>query len=256
MIVELRAQARRHAPSLPVIPHLAEAALATWRGRMQNEHTSARVFEGLSRQLEAAGLEAALVAECLGFAEEERHHGVLCGAVVEALGGEAVFQAPAVEDVPEHADVSRLEAALRNLLSISCLSETVAVALIGAERLEMPEGALRELLTVIYADEVGHARFGWRVAGRLVASLDEAALARVGRYLAVAFAHLERHELGHLNPDAAPPTEGACLGLCNGRDARALFYATVGEVIVPGLEALGLPAGNAWRQRHGAPSRH
>ncbi|MEZ4468789.1 MAG: hypothetical protein R3F43_31265 [bacterium] len=50
----------------------------------------------------------------------------------------------------------------RNLLSVCCLSETVAVALIGAERLEMPEGPLRDILTRILADEVGHARLGWR----------------------------------------------------------------------------------------------
>ncbi len=252
MIVDLRVQARRHAPSLPVLPHLAEAALATWRGRMLNEHTSARVFEGLARQLEDAGLEPEIVAECRGFAGEERRHGVLCGAVVEALGGEATFEAPPLEEVPEHSDASRIEAALRNLLSISCLSETVAVALIGAERLEMPEGPLRELLTTIYADEVGHARFGWRLAGRLASQLDGAALARVGEYLKVALLHLEQHELAHLNPAAAPPKEGACLGLCNGRDARDLFYSTVIEVIVPGLEALGLPAGYAWRERRRA----
>ena len=36
----------------------------------------------------------------------------------------------------------------------------------------MPEGQLRELLSGIYADEVGHARFGWRVVGELVPQLD------------------------------------------------------------------------------------
>jgi hypothetical protein len=123
------------------------------------------------------------------------------------------------------------------------------VALIGAERLEMPEGALRELLTAIYADEVGHARFGWRLVSRLVNDLDPAAIARLSDYLEVALAHLEEHELAHLNPMAKPPAEGACLGLCNGQDARALFYSTVKEVILPGLEALGIPARQAWERR-------
>ena len=100
MLVDLRTLARRHAPSLPVLPHLAESALATWRGRMVNEHTSSRVFEGLARQLAAAGLEDEIVAECRGFADEERRHGVLCGAVVEALGGEARFEAPKQRDFP------------------------------------------------------------------------------------------------------------------------------------------------------------
>jgi len=74
--------------------------------------------------------------------------------------------------VPAHEDAgSPLEAAVRNLLSICCLSETVAVSLIGAERLEMPSGELRDLLTGIYSDEVGHSRFGWRQLGTLPPSL-------------------------------------------------------------------------------------
>jgi hypothetical protein len=249
MIVDLRTAAREASPEIPHLPELSESAIATWRGRMINEHTSASVFEGLARQLTLAGMELELVAECAGFAQEERNHGVLCGAVVEALGGEARFERPDTADFPEHDDVSRKEAALRNLVSISCLSETVAVSLIGAERLEMPDGPLRELLTRIYADEVGHARFGWRLAGRLAQDLDEAGRARMAEYLAVAFAHLEEHELAHLNPNAAPPANGACLGLCNGQDARTLFYSTVREVIVPGLEALGFDAKKAWDER-------
>jgi hypothetical protein len=94
MIVDLRTESRRAAPQLPSIPHLADAALATWTGRMINEHTSARVFENLARQLALAGLDEATIRECEGFAGEERRHGVLCGAVVEALGGEARFEAP------------------------------------------------------------------------------------------------------------------------------------------------------------------
>jgi hypothetical protein len=254
MIVDLRTASRAAAPLIPEIPGLTDMAIATWRGRMINEHGSAGVFESLARQLGAAGLDDATVKECAAFADEERRHGVLCGAVVEALGGEARFEAPPRDEFPEHEDVAPREAALRNLVAISCLSETVAVSLIGAERLEMPEGPLRELLTSIFADEVGHARFGWRLAARLATGLDGAALARLGEYLEVAFAHLERHELAHLNPFAAPPAEGACLGLCNGRDARALFYATVHEVIVPGLEALGIPARHAWEHRAPLPS--
>ncbi len=248
MQIDLRNAARPLAPSLPALPELKPLAMGTWRGRMLNEHTSATVFENLARQIEGAELESGLADECRSFAEEERRHGVLCGAVVEALGGEATFERPETADFPEHADVCRAEAVLRNAISICCMSETVAVALIGAERLEMPEGALRELLTRIYADEVGHARFGWQLVQRLAPSLDAAARARVGAYLEVAFSHLERYELSHINPLAAPPEEGVHLGLCNGRDARTLFYDTVDEVIVPGLEAVGLPAREAWRR--------
>ena len=250
--LDLRAPARTEAASLAglVGGELTPAAIATWRGRMINEHGSARVFDAVADQLARAGFDADTVATCRGFADEERTHGALCGAVVEALGGEARAPALARRELPEHEDAgSPLEAALRNVLSVSCLSETVAVALIGAEREEMPDGPLRALLTRIWSDEIGHARFGWTVATAHVPALDDAARERLGRYLAVAFGHLEAHELAHLPATAATPEGSAALGLCSGAEARELFYATVDEVIVPGLERLGLAARAAWQAR-------
>lgn len=243
-MLDLRELARTVSVALPALPSIEGAAIETWRGRMVNEYASSRVFAALAEQLAGAGLDSREVA---AFADEERRHGVLCGAVVEALGGEARAILPAAPEFPLHADArTPLEAALRNVLSVCCLSETVAVALIGAERLEMPEGQLRELLTSIWSDEVGHARFGWRLLAEVAATLDGATRARLGDYLEVAFAHLVEHELAHLPLSSRPPPEGAALGLCNGGDARALFFATVEEVIVPALEAHGLPARRAW----------
>jgi hypothetical protein len=252
-VLDLRAAAKRIRPAVPPHPHLRAAAIGTWRGRMLNEHASARVFDGLAEQLEAAGVGPEIAAEVRGFADEERRHGVLCGAVVEALGGEAYAEIAEGEPYPRHEDAaSPLEAALRNMLSICCLSETVAVSLIGAERLEMPAGELRDLLTGIYAHEVGHSRFGWRMLGVLAPELDAATKERLGDYLEVAFAHLEEHELAHLPVASEPPPEGAELGLCSGRDARRLFEDTVEHVIVPGLEHHGLPARRAWSMRNAA----
>jgi hypothetical protein len=253
-VLDLREEARRRAPALPSMPHLAASARRTWLGRMVNEYVSSAVFEALGPQLERAGFGAEVARECVGFAAEERRHGILCGAVVEALGGEARADVPERAPFPEHSDASLREGALRNLISVACLSETVAVSLIGAERIEMPVGPLHELLTSIYADEIGHARFGWRLAAAELPNLTVDERRRLGRYLAVAFAHLEAHELAHLPATLEPPPEGVALGLCSGADARVLFYETVDAVIVPRLEALGLDAGRAWAQRGEVPA--
>jgi hypothetical protein len=244
--IDLRESAKGFQPEVPQLPHLREAAVATWRGRMINEYSSARVFDGLAEQFALAGVHD-VVDEVRGFASEERRHGVLCGAVVQALGGEAFAEVPDGDVYPRHEDAkSPLEAALRNMLSICCLSETVAVSLIGAERIEMPAGELRDLLTKIYADEVGHSRFGWRTIARLAPSLDADTKERLGDYLEVAFDHLVEHELGHLPESSQPPPEGVQLGLCSGPDARQLFFDTLEQVIIPGLEAHGIPARRAW----------
>lgn len=251
--LDLRAQARQAMPVVERLPGLEASAIATWRGRMVNEHGSARVFEQLAGQIEAAGLGAEAAETCASFADEERRHGVLCGAVVEALGGEATAVALPATSLPLHADVEPLEGVLRNLLSVSCLSETVAVALIGAERLGMQEGELRDLLSSIWADEIGHARFGWGIVARAAPGLDARARARLGAYLRVALGHVEQHELAHLPAAACPPPEGAALGLCSGAEARGIFYDTIGGVILPRLEALGLPARRAWETRVAPP---
>jgi hypothetical protein len=249
-VLDLREASRAVAPQVDVTPAVRRRAIATWTGRMVNEHGSARVFAQLAGQLARAAFPAETVAACAAFAEEERTHGVLCGAVVEAFGGSAVAPALLEAELPEHEDVDRLEAVLRNVLSISCLSESIAVSLIGAERMRMPEGELRALLTRIYADEIGHARFGWQIVSDAAPSLDAAARERLGDYLCVAFAHLEAHELAHL-PLLGPLPPGAdAVGVCDGAEARELFYATVREAIVPRLEALGLPAARAWRDRN------
>ncbi len=256
--LDLREPARAEGLRLPHAGALERAAIATWTARMVNEHGSSRVFEQLAEQLSVSGeLEGA--AHCLEFAREERRHGVLCGAVVNALGGEAVALGLAEAELPPHEDASTpREAALRNVLSVACLHETVAVALIGAEREEMQGGELRELLTGILADEVGHARFGWRLLTKAAAELSAEERGGLERYLRIAFLHLEEHELEHLPANGAGFASDAAareLGLCDGLEARELFYATVHEVIIRGLSKLGLDAERAWQERGAARTR-
>jgi hypothetical protein len=130
------------------------------------------------------------------------------------------------------------------------MSETVAVALIGAEWHVMPDGPLRELLTRIWADEVGHARFGWGVVKKHVPTLPLDVRERLGSYLEVAFAHVEAHELSHLPLHRARvPEGGEAFGLCSGYEARELFYDTLEQVVVPELTKVGLAARRAWMSR-------
>ncbi len=228
----------------------------TWLGRMVNEYGSSTVFSQFAAQCQRHSRDQSCdfqvspttIERLEEFATEEHRHGVLCGMVAEAFGGQAVASALPSTHFPLHEDCSPLEGVLRNLLSICCLSETVAVALIAAEREEMSEGPLKDLLTEIWSDECGHAHFGWRQLQKWLPD-DPALKNRLGEYLTVAFGHLETHELEHLPLSSNPPAEGAQFGLCNGREARALFYAAVEGIIVPNLEAMGIPAQWAWANR-------
>lgn len=250
-VLDLSVPCARVAETLDVVvpSRLAPATRATWLGRMVNEYRSGAVFEHTAKVLARAGCPAHVVDTCLGFAAEERNHGVLCGAVVVRAGGEARAVVGPEEPFPEHADTTPRAAAVRHLISISCMAETVAVALVGDERERMPEGPLRDVLTRIWADEIGHARFGWRTVAALLPELDADEREAVIAYLPVAFEHLERHELAHLPVAFRAPLGGDEVGLCSGLEARELFYATVEHAVVSGLEAIGLPATEAWNRR-------
>lgn len=222
-------------------------AIGTWHGRMVNEHVSARVFAGLIPQMMRAGLDAEWQAEVATMVSDELRHGRQCAAMVHALGGEPVAELPELQDIPIHTDVAPLEGFLRNIINISCMSETVAVALIGAEMHEADPPEMKETLKNILADEVQHARFGWKVLRELAPQLDAEVKERLSDYLVVAFKTLREHELHYLPENDKPSDAAAAVGVCNGTEARQLFFDTVKTVIIPGLEEHGLQAELAWK---------
>jgi len=139
------------------------------------------------------------------------------------------------------------------VLTVSCLNETVAVALLESNRRVVTESTLRRVLTEILADEVGHSRMGWQMLSHLAPRIDDGMRARLGAYLVPAFAQLfERHCAGAAAPHL-PVVE--TLGVEDRRESTKLFIDVVNDVIVPRLEAFDLPAREAI-QAALAPSVH
>lgn len=249
---------------------------ATWRGRLARKQLTERVFEGLAAQMKRAGVDAATVDACALIAEEERVHAILCGAVLESLGADA--QPPSSREglsreaasregasregisreaisrdggaresardvtLSDHGEGAAREAVLCEVLSVAYVAKTISVALLGAERAKLAPGPTREIVSRIYTDEVGQARFAWAYLAREVPALDAPAKARLTAHLARAFAQAERTELAHLPASPHAQREG---------DARALFYEAAFRVIVPALEGLGIAARAAWEGRDG-----
>lgn len=242
-VLNLQASAQPFLAPLGNLPPLPDPTVAqrTWRARMVNEHISSRVFGALLGQAMAAGLSAERQTQLAEFACEELRHARQCAAVVLALGGAAIAELPDLPPVPSHADVDPLQALLRNVVSVCCLSETVAVALIRAETLQIGPPALRELLDRILADEVGHAQFGWSLLAEL-APLEPDVQQGLSAYAKVAMDHVIAHELEHLPDHAGLGPAAAQLGVCSGRDARALLADTLTTVVVPGLRRFGIDA--------------
>lgn len=248
-VIDMRADA----PQLQIddLPVLSDedrvAAQTTWRGRMVNEYVSSRVFGVLVGQLIAAGVRPTRVAEAATAVADELRHARSCASVLRALGGEPVADLPTLPEVPAHPDAGPLETALRNLLSVCCLSETVAVSLISAEFFELEGSTIGDVLKGILADEVRHSRLGWNLVAELMPQVDSAMRTRLNDYLRVALTHLRDHELSHLPPLRSPSSAAEQVGVCDGLAARALFQDTVRDVILPALRERGLSGDAAWK---------
>lgn len=251
MTLDLRREVARSQP----LPALAlgevsradlDTARTNWRSRMGSEHASARVFGALIAQMMRAGLPEDETYRVGQMVQQELDHARLCAKVLVALGEEAACEMPALDPVPAHEDASPLEAVLRNVLSISCCSETVAVALVTSERELAGPPAIRHVLDRILRDEVKHARFGWRLVDTLCPSLDAKTRESLDAYLVDVFRHQIDFHGGFLRMGAAEDA-GVAIGAADGPANWATFLATVEGVIIPGLARVGLRAEEAWR---------
>ncbi len=246
-LVDLRKAAERRPLMLPRLHEISERAraraISTWHGRMMTEHVSSRVFASLFVQGMAVGLSHEQLARIATFAQQELKHGVLCARVVAALGGDprGELESARVAPVPLHLGTPPLEGLLRNVMSISCLHETIAVALVGTEREQVGPQALVDVFTTIVSDEIKHARFGWLLLDELAPRLDDPLRERLGAYLVGAFEHL----LDHFSPLAHAPDatdEELLLGASDGKGNWQLVLDTVRGVIIPGIERHHIPA--------------
>ena len=249
-ILDLTEAATQRRPDLAGLPTLTagEVAMAarTWRGRMVNEHISAQVFAGLVPQLMRAAAPSALQARVPAMIADELRHAEQCAGVVLALGHAPVAPLPEIVPLPAHADAPPVEALLRNVLSVCCLSETIAVSIIRAEQAELEGTPFGGILKEILADEINHARFGWGLLGQVAGDLDGPTRERLSEYLVDALAHQIEHEVPRLPVNLGLRAEIAQAGVCDGGLARELFFTTVEAVIVPQLDAAGLRATDAW----------
>jgi hypothetical protein len=228
-------------------------AREAWRARMVHEHRSAAVFARLLPPLMLAEAPLEYRTTVLRMSLDELRHASLCGRVVELLGGRAEAETDLrTEPLPEHEDATPREAALRHLLFVGCLSETVALGLLAEERELTREPAIAAVVAQLEADEVLHAKLGWSYLGELASSLTDDERTRTNRYLRIAFAHLER-EMHRAMPNAlvddTTREELEALGCLLGVEGLVLFEETMCSVVIPRLVDHGLDAARAWATR-------
>ncbi|MBL8605305.1 MAG: hypothetical protein JNK72_25465 [Myxococcales bacterium] len=234
---------------------LRESLRATWAARAVSEYRSLGVFAEMMGRLPEAGLALDVHTGLSRLIADEARHTEHCLRLAEALGGadDATVEGPSLRLVDTKLS-PRLWLA-RWTLSMFCVGESASVGLLHAMRDAVEDPCIGAVIAGLLRDEAMHDRFGWALAETLVPALSDDEREWLGADLAYVFSHYDRMHAGATGDvDALPtppeiPGPGAAFGVVDAACFARAWYTRVGEVILPGLAALGVPAYEAWSLR-------
>jgi hypothetical protein len=141
---------------------------------------------------------------------------------------------------------------LYEVVALSCITETLSAALLGAMVEQATDARVRETVHRVLRDEVEHSRLGW---AHLALEHGRGHGRFLGDYLPAMLAGTVTDDLFHggdLSPEAEEVLAG--FGALRPSDGKAIFAATMRQVVFPGLERFGVDtsAGERWIVAKGA----
>jgi hypothetical protein len=248
-------------------PELA-AARAAWGARASGEYQTMALFGRLAANAAAAGLPLDITVTLTRLMQDEARHAELCAELCERMGGASTIAIvpddPALEDVAVPAHLYFAYYAV----GMFCIGESCAAANMRATLGPGTDPCVAAVYKALLSDEVLHQLFGWALAERLVPLLSADELDWLGASLTRPFrtferAHALREHATLRDENGSTPPAPRRLGLLPAEVSAQAFYKVVNEVVLPRLDALGVPAYEAWEVRnesagadggHGGPS--
>jgi hypothetical protein len=215
-----------------------DVAARAWAFRYKVEVEAALRFDALASKLSGFDPSSPVIAMLRDAAEDERRHVELC----RALAAKPLTTPAALTPIaPDGA--SPRDGVLYEMMAACCIAETESVATLTA-LLEHPmRDDIGKVVREIAGDEVRHAKMGWAHLAREAAS----------RQVGFAGAWLPAMLQGSVAEgfDAQGGDELYAWGVLPPAHKRALFDATLKDVVVPGLAHFGVDTAPAleWMRR-------
>lgn len=221
-----------------LLEHLLLNAVArAWRVRERVEREAARLFAGLAVELDTAGVDRTLVRLADQAARDELEHATRCRRICDARepGLAPLALGPPIRLGP--ADLSPRRRLLYEAVAISCVTETMSVALLGAMRDVVTEEQIAETVRHILADEVSHARLGWAV---LAAEAKRTGVAWLEPHLPGMIRAAVHEESSALPAEPGSAGDLSQYGVLTRVRVDEVVRETLDQVILPGLRSLGI----------------
>jgi len=218
----------------------------TWARRAHEELKAAMAFTLLSRELLAAGAVPDVLARVTrAVSDEVRHAEILRALASRYLGQEAPWP-PGMDLPPESPGEPPRVLASLHVVTLCCVSESIASVFIEASHEAATSPSARASLGVVLADEVEHGRAGWVYLAsvredRTVMTAVQRAMVSMVRKAVESWFDFSAIVL----PDGAPEH-----GLLSNEEVRACVVTALRELVLPGFSQLGLDVTEASAALH------
>jgi hypothetical protein len=223
-----------------------ELARRVWCYRLGSELEAAQRFRGLVPTLRALGVSAVIVAMADKAAVDELRHASLCRQLIEYFGGVPPPEPQISLRSLAPAGLAGREGTLYEVVALSCVTETLSTALLGALVARARDPVCKQAMHSILRDEVDHSRLGWAL---LAEERARGARDCVGEYLPDMFAATLGDEFFSLATAPDPRlAELAGFGSLELAERQQIVRETLVHVIFPGLERFGIETehGKRW----------
>jgi hypothetical protein len=210
-----------------------------WTKRSVAEQEATSRFAFYAWRMRALGVPSRFEEETLAASADEKRHLALCLGVagrfrMEALPLEPVHYKLIRPDTPEQL--------LWDMVASCCFSETINVALLSTTLRFAQDPEIREATRELLADEVKHSRLGWAF---LAWGRSQGLGASLAGGLATMLMTVSGPPLFSNAPHREDDASYRHLGDADISERRQLFFETVDEVILRGLEEQGIATDRA-----------
>lgn len=209
-----------------------------WAYRAGLEHSAAFRFRRLAERLDTARFDGELVAIAANAEAQEREHVRLCAEIATRFG--AAVELATTVDVSEVAPAAweLRDRVVYEVVAFCCVTETANAAVVTAGADDVDDAAIRRAVRTILADEVQHARLGWRFLATHPPTDEQ--LAWLGGYLPAMMRGTLRADLFEPQVVIGDEHTMAKFGTLPIAGRREVFVTGMREVVLPGLAALGV----------------
>jgi hypothetical protein len=235
-----------------------EVARIIWYRRVVNEARSvelAQQMQSLGKRLRAWNDVLHRALERL--AEDETSHVDLATAVLKRLQSTTTA-------IPEEAKKINLlqETPITSFMRLNltglCICESISASRFASVREHTDLDGYRACIELFYRDELTHAELGFVLLPHILEEMyqelgSSRATELIHQEMSLTFGHMDRvvglhfERQGGTPPPRPQPKQNP--GIVEPAVDAAAFYRSIYDDVVPRLEALGLPAQDAWKNR-------